>query len=131
MFSKELTTELKHIIKWALLLDIAVYIISVPFLGLTLSMLAGIAGGTIIMFLDMTLLSMNVSSLVVNANESNSGKSGVKAGFAYFFRMIIVCAWFYCAISVPWINIAGAVIPLFYPKLIYFSGAIFNKKGGV
>ncbi len=119
-----LKKELKFIFLRSLFLNIAAYLISVIFIGFTLPIAAGLLIGTFGMLLNLFLLNKSIYNIV----KRGGNKSGGKMFAGYIIRMSI--ASIIIASSMLW-NIPcmiGAVIPYFYPKLVYGRKIILRKE---
>lgn len=125
MEKEALKKELIMIAVRSLFLDLAAYLISVIFIGFTLSMAAGLLLGTAGMLLNLFLLNKSVYRIV----KSGGMKSGGKMFGGYVFRMLIVVIILSLSFFSELPCTIGAVIPYFYPKLIY-AGKIIFRKGG-
>lgn len=124
MEKEDLKRELKFIFFRSLFLNIAVYLIAVIFIGFTLPIAAGLLAGTFGMLFNLFLLNKSVYNIV----KGGGNKSGGKMFVWYIIRMIIAAA--VISISMLW-NIPcmiGAVIPYFYPKLVYGGKTLLRKE---
>ena len=78
------------------------------------------------MLLNMFLLGMFIERVITGSKK--------KAQFimisGYLFRLLIVGILFFTSIKTDFIHPLGAMIPLFYPKIIYTGGAILKHKRG-
>lgn len=122
---EDLKKELFIIFIRSLFLNLAAYLISACFIGFTLSMAAGLLLGTLGMIFNLFLLNMSVYRIV----KSGGIKSGSKMFGGYIVRMFMIMAIISVTIFFDLPCTVGAVIPYFYPKLIYTGKALF-KKGG-
>lgn len=122
---EDLKKELLKIFIRSLFLNIAAYLISVGFIGFTLSMAAGLFLGTLGMILNLFLLNLSVYKII----KSGGLKSGSKMFGGYIVRMLMIMAIISLTMFFDLSCTVGAVIPYFYPKLIYTGKALF-KKGG-
>lgn len=116
--------EIKFFLIRSLFLNISAYLISVFFIGFTFSMIVGLVMGTVGMIVNLILLNKSVRS-IVNGGGYNA-QSRMFTG--YLIRLAITGAVVVVAMFVPFANVAGAVIPYFYPKLVY-AGIVSWKKG--
>lgn len=135
MISKIVKAELKSLIPWVAALDLIVYGVSIIFINFTLSMLIGLALGTIVLYVDLIMIAISNEDAIRSFKFSKSeSKSRNHAIARYIVRYIIIgvaiVITFLPKLS-NWINTFGVVIPLFYPKLIYIiQGFTSKKKGG-
>ncbi len=122
----EVKEELKKVAFRSIFLNIAVFLISIVFIGLNLSVLIGLLLGTSVMLLNMLLLGMFIERVL--AGSKTKAKFTMTTG--YLFRLLIVGILFFASIKFDFIHPVGAMIPLFYPKVIYTGGAILKHKRG-
>ncbi|MGN0614398.1 MAG: hypothetical protein ACI4JB_10935 [Porcipelethomonas sp.] len=116
--------ELKFIFFRSVFLDIAAYLISVIFIGFTLPVAAGLLIGTFGMLLNLFLLNRSVYEVV--RRGGNSARK--KMLLWYFARMLAVSAITVTAMlwSIP--CMIAALLPYFYPKLVYGGKTLFGKE---
>lgn len=135
MPSNDLRQELLFLMKRALLLNAAAYLISIIVLGATLSFALGLLLGTALLFITLLLLQVSVRRMAEDAKRAGVtsqrryllfyalrlGIFGLGFGTALYFRQRI--------------SPVAAALPMFYPRLIYTAGALFsgsdsrNKRG--
>jgi len=115
--------EMKFILLWSLSLDLIAYGISIIFMGINISFLTGLAIGNTALFINLRLLNRSVEKIAVSANRKKNSMMG-----GYLIRSLISCSAVVISFRFDWINTVGAVLPLFYPKVIYTLYSIF--KGG-
>lgn len=125
MEKEDLKKELSIIFVRSLFLNLAAYLISVIFIGFTLTMAAGLFLGTFGMLLNLFLLNMSVYRIIKSGGMKSSGR--MFGG--YIVRMILVMALISATMFFELSCTIGAVIPYFYPKLIYAGKALFVKGG--
>lgn len=123
MNSFDFKKEIKFIISWTAALNLIVYGISVLFLGINLSVPAGLILGSIILIFNMIHLYRSVAKITVSGGR---GKNPMMSG--YIFRSLIACAGIVISLKSDFINVIGTLLPLFYPKVIYTLYSII--KGG-
>lgn len=124
MEKKQLIHEMKFVLIRALFLDISAYLISVFFIGFTLSMVLGLVLGTSGMAVNLILLNRSVRNIV----KSGGRKAQSRMFSGYIVRLGIMGVIIAAAMLIPFINTAGTVIPYFYPNLVY-AGNVLLKKG--
>lgn len=124
MEKKQLIHEMKFVLIRALFLDISAYLISVFFIGFTLSMALGLVLGTFGMAVNLILLNRSVRNIV----KSGGHKAQSRMFSGYIVRLGIMGVIIAAAMLIPFINTAGTVIPYFYPNLVY-AGNVLLKKG--
>lgn len=115
--------EIKFILLWSTALNLIVYGISVVIIGINISVLAGLVLGTVILIINMIHLHKSILRITAFGGK---GKNPMMKG--YLFRSLIVCIGIFISFRVDFINVLGALLPLFYPKVIYTIHSII--KGG-
>ena len=126
MEREALKKELLIIFVRAMFLDLAAYLVSVIFIGFTLSIAAGLLIGTSGMLLSLYLLNQSVYRIV----KSGGNKAGNRMFTGYIARMIVMMVIIAGAMMISGKCALGTVIPYFYPKLIYAGKILKKKKGG-
>ncbi|MGN1481134.1 ATP synthase subunit I [Porcipelethomonas sp.] len=124
MEKEDLNKELKIIFVRSLFLNLSAYLISVVFIGFTLSIAIGLLMGTFGMLLNLFLLNKSVYRIV----KSGGMKAGNKMFGGYIVRMIIVMMIIAVSMLISVRCMVGTVIPYFYPKLIYAGRTLFRKE---
>ncbi|NLP26597.1 MAG: hypothetical protein GX365_04540 [Clostridiales bacterium] len=126
MIGIEVKRELKKIAFYSIFLNISLFLISIILIGAKVSVPLGLLLGTLVMLLNMFLLGMFIERVITGSKK--------KAQFimisGYLFRLLIVGILFFTSIKTDFIHPLGAMIPLFYPKIIYTGGAILKHKRG-
>ncbi len=124
MEKEDFKKELKYILIRSLFFNIAAYLISVIFIGFTLPVAAGLLIGTFGMLLNLFLLNRSLYNIVKGRGNKSAGKMFIW----YIIRMIIASV--IIAASMLWCIpcMIGAVIPYFYPKLVYGGKTLFRKE---
>lgn len=125
MEKEDLKKELLFIFIRSLFLNLAAYLISVVFIGFTFSMAAGLLLGTSGMLFNLFLLNMSVNKIV----KSGGIKSSSRMFGGYIARMFIIMALISGTMFFELSCTIGAVVPYFYPKLIYAGKTLFGKGG--
>lgn len=126
MEAELLKKDLLHMAKWAAILDVAAYGISILFLGLTLPFALGLILGTAAMLLSMWLLSRTVLKIAERAKQTGTHDRRYLA--SYISRLLIIGIAFAIAYRYRPIAALGAAIPLLYPRIIYTVGALLPEK---
>lgn len=126
MEAELLKKDLLHMTKWAVILDIAAYGISIAFLGLTLPIAMGLLLGTAAMLLSMWLLSRTALKIAECAKQT--GTHDKRYLVSYSVRLLIVGVAFAIAYRFRPIAGLGVAIPLMYPRIIYTVGALLPAK---
>lgn len=124
MEREQLIKELKFIFIRAVLLDISAYLISVFFIGFTVSMALGLMLGTFGLLVNFILLNRSVRNIV----KSGGAKAQSKMLSGYMTRYAAVGVIVAIAAVLPFVSVIGTAIPYIYPQLIY-AGKVFLKKG--
>lgn len=124
MEKEQLIHEMKFVLIRALFLDISAYLISVFFIGFTLSMALGLVLGTAGMAVNLILLNRSVRNIV----RSGGRRAQSRMFSGYIVRLGVMGVIIASAMLIPFINTVGAVIPYFYPNLVY-AGNVLLKKG--
>lgn len=123
MERKQLIRELKYFLIRALFLDISAYLISAFFIGFTLSMVLGLVLGTLGMTVNLILLNISIKNIV--KDEGRRSRTRMFSG--YIIRLGITGIIIAASMTIPFINTVGAVIPYFYPNIIYAGKALLRK----
>lgn len=123
MNREQLIHEIKFFLIRALFLDISAYLISVFFIGFTISMALGLIMGTAGMIVNLVLLNRSVRNIV----NGGGYKAQSRMFTGYLIRLAITGSIVTAAMFIPFINVAGTVIPYFYPKFVY--AGISLRKG--
>lgn len=126
LFSEMITRELKFLLPRALVLDLAVYLISLPVYKLCSEVPLGLLAGTAVMLLNFIILGLSSERVVERPLAS---AKGYMFG-SYMIRLLITGLLFYAGIKLPQIDLLAAAIPQLYPKLAYTLNAAIKKKGG-
>ena len=124
MEKEQLIAELKFILIRAVFLDISAYLISVIFLGFTVSMATGLILGTFGLLVNFILLNRSVRSIV----KSGGIKAQQRMLSGYMTRYAVVGVIVAIAAVLPFVSIIGTVIPYIYPQLVY-AGKYSGRKG--
>ena len=121
--------ELSMLMRRGVLLDIAAYLISIPFLGATLRFALGLALGHLILLVTLLLLNRSISRMAYDAKHSGV-TSQRRYLLLYALRLLLFAAGFGAALLLQsHIHPAAVCIPMLYPRLIYTAGALFQKSG--
>ena len=118
--------ELKFLLPRALVLDLAVYLISLPVYGLCAEVPLGLLAGTFVMLLNFIILGLSSERAVERPLAS---AKGYMFG-SYMIRLLITGLVFFAGIKCTSLNLVAAAIPQLYPKLAYTADAALKKKGG-
>lgn len=121
--------EIAGLMKRALFLDIAAYLISTAFYGFTLSFAAGLCLGTAVLLGTLVLLAYSVTRM-----EQDAKRAGVtnqrRYLLLYALRLLIFGIAFGAALLLrKRVSPVAVCIPMLYPRLIYTAGALFQKPG--
>lgn len=129
MPKNQLRQEIIDILRRAVFLDIAAYLISVIVLGATLSFALGLLLGTAVLLATLFLLKISVERMAADAK-----RSGVTSQRRYllFYAMrlgVFAVAFGAAVILRNYISPVAVAIPMLYPRLIYTLGALFQRTG--
>ena len=124
-----LRQEIIDILRRAVFLDIAAYLISVIVLGATLSFALGLLLGTAVLLATLFLLKISVERMAADAK-----RSGVTSQRRYllFYAMrlgVFAVAFGAAVILRKYISPVAVAVPMLYPRLIYTLGAVFQRTG--
>lgn len=118
--------ELKFLLPRALVLDLAVYLISLPVYRLCAEVPLGLLAGTAVMTLNFIILGLSseraVERPLASAKRYMFG--------SYMIRLFITGLLFFAGIKCPSVNLVAAAIPQLYPKFAYTVHAAVKRKGG-
>ncbi len=126
LFSEMICRELKFLLPRALVLDLAVYLISLPVYGLCAEVPLGLLAGTFVMLLNFIILGLSSERAV---EPPLATAKGYMFG-SYMIRLLITGLLFFAGIKCTSLNLVAAAIPQLYPKLAYTADAALKKKGG-
>ena len=117
------------LMKRAVFLNIAAYLVSVTVLGVTLRFALGLLLGTAVLFCTLLLLRLSVLRM-----EDDARRFGVTSQRRYLLfyalRLLVFAAAFALALVFrKRISPAAVVLPMLYPRLIYTAGALFSRSG--
>lgn len=123
MEKEQIIIELKYFSIRALFLDISAYLISAFFIGFTFSMALGLLLGTLGMIVNLILLSNSIKNIVKDGGRN----SRARMFSGYVIRLGITGVIIAVSMVIPFINTVGAVIPYFYPNVVYAGKALLRK----
>lgn len=123
MNSFNFKNELKFILMWILSLDLVAYGISIIFMGINISFLLGLLIGSLTLLINMWHLNRSIRKVTATGRGNKNAMLG-----GYLFRSLVACISVAASFRFDRINTIGAVLPLFYPKVIYTLYSIV--KGG-
>lgn len=117
------------LMKRAVFLNIAAYLISIIVLGVTLRFALGLLLGTAVLFCTLLLLLLSVLRM-----EDDAKRYGLTSQRRYLLfyalRLLVFAAAFALALVFrTWIAPAAVCLPMLYPRLIYTAGALFSRAG--
>lgn len=130
--SKMIKNELKFIVLCVFIADIAVYLLSFIFKGVTLSMLLGLLLGSAALILNLYVLGSDVElALKRFALDKNEKRAKNKMATSYILRSLIVATVIFLSLISDLFDTIGVVIPFLYVKPIYMiKSSISHKKEG-
>ena len=121
--------EIRALMKRAVFLDIAAYLISVMFLGVTLSFALGLLLGTAVLLISLLLLRISVLRMEEDARRYGTSSQRRHLLF-YAARLGVFALGFGAALLLRGrISPVAAVIPMLYPRIVYTAGALFSRSG--
>jgi hypothetical protein len=124
-----LKKELIMLLKRTVCLDIAAYLISILFIGVTLQFALGLLLGSAVLFITLLLIQVSVRRMAADAKRSGVTSQRRYLLF-YALRLFVFAAAFAASLLLPErISPVGTVIPMLYPRLIYTAGALFSRSG--
>ena len=129
MPSDPMRQELFGLMKRAVFLNIAAYLISIPVLGVTLRFALGLLLGTAVLF--VTLLLLRLSVLRMEDDAKRYGMTSQRRYLLFYaLRLLVFAAGFAAALVFRnRISPAAVCLPMLYPRLIYTAGALFARSG--
>ena len=117
--------ELKMLLPRAFIADLVIYLLTLPFYGLSSEVPLGLLLGTAAMTANLILLGYSVDRAV----EYKTEKAAKRYMFSfYLIRFAVMGAALTAGIKLRAVNLAAVCIPLFYPKAIYTVRGIINNK---
>lgn len=121
--------EIRGILKRAVFLDIAAYLISVTVCGATLSFALGLLLGTAVLLATLLLLKISVERVAADAKRS--GVTSQRRYLLYYaMRLGVFGAAFGAAVILrKYISPVAVAVPMLYPRLIYTAGALLQGAG--
>ena len=115
--------ETIKIFKGIVVLDV-IFIAIIYILGkFDIPMLQGILIGSVYALLNFRLIAVSLNRAV----QMSPGRAQVFAGVSYVGRLALTAAIILAAIKVDYINAFGVIVPMFFPKIIIVSSAIYRK----
>ena len=126
IFSEMICRELKFLLPRALVLDVIIYIISLPVYGLCDEVPLGLLAGTAVMLANFIILGLSAERAV---------ERPLRAAKAYMFgsymlRLAITGVLFWAGIKCDRLHLIACALPQLFPKIAYTMHAALNKKGG-
>ena len=124
MLDKVIREERAMLAKGAVVLDLVTIIVS-RLLGQELIHMAlGLLFGTLFQLLLFTLLGLNVQRSLRTGDPQKARRMMAMGSLG---RYILAGVAIWVGIRSPYLNVFGVVFPLFYPKILYFSRAVFQQ----
>lgn len=123
---KTVREELRFLFQWSWPLHGAVWLITLPFLGLNFAVPLGLLLGTAVMLLNLFLVGRSMEDNlrrfghVAKPDENRSLKFAAVGG--YLIRYLIAAGALSLTLIPPfsgWIHTLGVLAPMFYPRIIY------------
>lgn len=121
-----LRQEITMLMKRALLLNLAAYLVSIIVCGATLSFALGLLLGTAVLLVTLLLLKASVNRAAADAKRA--GVTSQKRYLLFYaLRLGVFGFGFGTALVLRQrISPVAVVIPMLYPRLIYTAGALFS-----
>jgi len=123
-----ISQETLRLAKWSVVLDViclgVTWILGYP----PKQMALGLLFGTLFLLLNFQLIGISVKrSLGSSSPEIAKRKMTIGALGRYVLSGVVI----WVGIRSPMLNVFGVVLPLLYPKLIYYFGAVIDlfRKG--
>ncbi len=121
-----ISRELKFLLPRALILDVVIYIISLPVYGLCREVPLGLLAGTAVMLVNFIILGLSSERAVERPLRA---AKGYMFG-SYMLRLLITGVLFYAGMKCDSLNLIACALPQLFPKMAYTLHAALNKKGG-
>ncbi len=129
MPSDPIRQELLLLMKRAVFLNIAAYLISIIAVGVTLRFAAGLLLGTAVLFCTLLLLRLSVLHMEDDAKRYGTTSQRRYLLF-YALRLLVFAAAFAAALLFRTrISPVAVVVPMLYPRLIYTIGSLLSGTG--
>lgn len=129
MPSDPIRQELLTLMKRAVFLNIAAYLISIIAVGVTLRFAAGLLLGTAVLLCTLLLLRLSVLRMEDDAKRFGTTSQRRYLLF-YALRMLVFAAAFAAALLFRTrISPVAVVLPMLYPRLIYTAGSLLSGTG--
>ncbi len=126
LFSRMIIDELSLLIPWSLILDSIIFLATLPVYKLRIQIPLGLALGTLTMIINIIVLGLSCERAV--ERPAASAKRFMFG--SYVLRMVVIGCLFVLAFRSECINPLAAVIPVFFPKIIYTASGFIKSKGG-
>lgn len=129
MPSEPMRQEISVLMKRAVFLNIAAYLISIIFIGATLRFALGLLLGTAVLLCTLLLIRLSVLRMADDARRYGVTSQRRHLLF-YALRLLLFAAAFAAALVFRTrISPAAVCLPMLYPRLIYTAGALFSRSG--
>lgn len=129
MPSDPIRQELLTLMKRAVFLNVAAYLISIIAVGVTLRFAAGLLLGTAVLLCTLLLLRLSVLRMEDDAKRFGTTSQRRYLLF-YALRMLVFAAAFAAALLFRTrISPVAVVLPMLYPRLIYTAGSLLSGTG--
>ena len=123
-----ISQETRRLAKGAVVLDLICLAVSWMLGYPPKPMALGLLFGTLFLLLNFQLIGISVKRSL-GSSSPDIAKRKMTVGALGRYALSGVVIW--VGIRSPLLNVFGVVLPLLYPKLIYYSGAVFGlfRKG--
>lgn len=125
--SSMINKELSFLLPRAIVLDVIIFLITLPFYKLSAEIPLGLALGTLVMAVNFILLGFSSERAV----ERSISSAKRYMFLFYIIRFAIMGCLFAVSVMSPYINVVAAAIPQLYPKISYtLEAAVKARKEG-
>lgn len=106
-----LRKELRFAAIGTLILDVLVWLVTLPFLGFGIAMPLGLLCGSAGMYINLLLLRRSIHRAVHQGKTQDWG--------GYILRCLVASLVMAAGMCLPFVNGLGAVLPFLYPKILF------------
>lgn len=116
--------ELLMLMKRTAFLDLAAYLLSVPFFGVTYPFALGLLLGTAVLLCSLLLLRASILRTAADAKRYGTASQRRHQLF-YALRLLVFAVAFGAAVILrKHISPLGVALPMLFPRIIYTAGAL-------
>lgn len=113
-----LQKELRFAAVGTAVLDLVLWLVSLPLCGISIAFPLGLLCGSIGMYINLLLLRRSIRNAVYFGKTRDWG--------GYVLRCAVASLVIAAGMCVPWIHPLAAILPFLYPKVIF--GVLAHKK---